>query len=213
MLERLVLYSIQKDILIKFQEFLVLKVQVFHNRQRLKVIYITNKSTWQTIRDLLDRARETNIEGPVAQYLSVAKLQFRFPEPPIENFSYSTADQQLNRPGDFLVKDTAFHITVAPMPAVYEKCRHNLDAGYRVCLLGPDRLLAGARQNAELVVSGQIMVESIESFVSQNIDELSMFSKDRLSDGFRQLFEMYNDRVDEVEVDKSMLLEIPPNLL
>ena len=99
------------------------------------------------------------------------------------------------------------------MPAVYEKCRNNPDAGYRVCLLVPDRLLAGARQNAELVVSGQIMVESIESFVSQNIEELSMFSKDRLSDGFRQLFEMYNDRVDEVEVDKSMLLEIPPNLL
>jgi hypothetical protein len=41
-------------------------------------------------------------DGPVAQYLVGAKLALRFPTEKIGNESYSTADVQLNRPGDFL---------------------------------------------------------------------------------------------------------------
>ncbi|WP_134217370.1 DUF4928 family protein [Pelotomaculum sp. FP] len=84
---------------------------------------------------------------------------------------------QLGRPGDFLVGDTAFHVTVAPMPAVYEKCKRNIEDGFRVYLLVPDRSLIGAKQNAETVAPGKITVESIEPFVGQNIEELSVFSK------------------------------------
>lgn len=148
----------------------------------------------------------------MAQYLVGAKLQLRFPDVAIENKSYSTADDQLGRPGDFLVGNTAFHVTVAPMPAVYEKCKRNIAEGYRVYLLVPDRALAGARQNAELTVPDRIAVESIESFIGQNIEELSTFTKDKLADGFLRLLETYNQRVDTIENDKSMLIEIPPNL-
>ncbi len=95
---------------------------------------------------------------------------------------------------------------------VYEKCRENLENGYRVFLLVPERALTGARQNAELIVPGRIAVESIESFVGQNIEELSYFARDKLKHGFRRLIETYNKRVDTSETDKSILVEMPKNL-
>lgn len=113
-------------ILEKLQAFLVEKVRDFHNRQRLKLIYDSRKSTWHTIDDLLNLAREQGKEGPVAQYLVGAKLQLRFPNFEISNESFSTADDQLGRSGDFHVNDTVFHVTVAPAAAVYDKCKLNL---------------------------------------------------------------------------------------
>jgi len=81
----------------------------------------------------------------VAQHLVGAKLEFRFPELAIGNESYSTADRQLGRPGDFLIGDVAFHVTVAPMPQLFDKCVVNVKEGYRPLLLVPDRTLSGAR--------------------------------------------------------------------
>ncbi len=202
----------RNEILNGMQRFLVGKVVEFHNRERIKMVYDPSKSTWQNIQGLLSAARETGKEGPVAQHLVGAKLQLRFPDIAVSNESYSTADDQLNRPGDFYIGDTAFHVTVAPMSTVYEKCKDNLENGYRVFLLVPERAVTGARQNAELMVPGRIAVESIESFVGQNIEELSHFTRDKLKNGFRRLLETYNDRVDAAETDKSMLVEIPRNL-
>jgi hypothetical protein len=194
------------------QQFLVDRVREFHNRQRLKVVYDPSKSSWQAIADILSLARENGKEGMVAQYLVGAKLALRFPGLPVQNLSYSTADDQLGRPGDFYLGNTAFHVTVAPMPAVYEKCRQNIDQGFRVYLLVPDRALVGARQNVDTVASGKVAVESIESFVSNNVEELSEFTKDRLRDGFKRLLDEYNRRVDLVETDKSLLIALPKNL-
>jgi len=208
------LTAVERNEVIEYlQLFLVEKVREYHNQQRLKVVYNPSQSTWQSISDLLALAGDTGKEGPVAQYLIGAKLQLRFPHVQIENESYSTADDQLGRPGDFLVGDTAFHVTVAPMPAVYEKCKRNMEEGLRVYLLVPDRCLVGARQNAETIAPGKISVESIESFVGQNIEELSVFSRDRIVEGFHRLLETYNQRVNATEIDKSMLIEIPRNLL
>jgi hypothetical protein len=203
----------RSDVLNEMQRFLIGKVIAFHARQRIKMVYDPAKSTWQNIQDLLSVARETGKEGPVAQHLVGAKLQLRFPDIKVGNESYSTADDQLGRPGDFYIGDTAFHVTVSPMIGVYERCRTNLENGYRVYLLVPERAVTGARQNAELMVPGRIAVESIESFVGQNIEELSYFSRDKLKNGFRRLLETYNDRVDTAETDKSMLIEIPRHLL
>jgi hypothetical protein len=203
----------RNEILNEMQRFLVGKVIEFHNRQRIEMVYDPSKSAWQNIFGLLSAARETGKEGPVAQHLVGAKLQLRFPDISVSNESYSTADEPLGRPGDFYIGDTAFHVTVAPMNPVYEKCKDNLKDGCRVFLLVPERALAGARQNAELMVpGGRIAVESIESFVGQNIEELSYFRRDKLKSGFRRLLETYNDRVDATETDKSMLIEMPRSL-
>jgi hypothetical protein len=80
-------------------------------------------------------------------------------------------------------------------------------------LLVPDSKLIGTRQNAEQVREKQISVESIESFVSQNINELSNFDKNELPGSLKELVTIYNERVDEVETDKSLIIELPSNLL
>ena len=199
-------------ILETLQAYMVEKVREYHNRQRLKLAHDPSATTREMIRDLLSNAKATGKEGPVAQYLIGAKLAIRFPGIKISNESYSTADDQLGRPGDFCVQDTAFHVTVAPMSGVYEKCKDNIKNGYRVYLLVPERILQAARENAESTVPGKIAVESIESFVGQNIEELSYFSKPELRKRILNLLETYNARVDKAENDKSLMIEIPRNL-
>lgn len=193
--------------------FLVDRVKDFHNRQKIKLTFNPALSTWHIIHNLLSEAVTVGKAGYVAQHLVGAKLQLRFPDIVVSNESASTADLPTQRPGDFLIGHTAFHITVAPMPPVFDKCRHNIQQGFKPFLLVPDNKLIGARQIAEQTCEQQIAVESIESFVSQNINEVSDFNKDKLTSSFKDLLFIYNHRVDEAETDKSLMIELPANLL
>jgi hypothetical protein len=98
------------------------------------------------------------------------------------------------------------------MPELFEKCKGNLERGKRVYLVVPDSIVTGTQQNAELLAAGKITVKSIEQFVATNIDELCDFETDSLRSGFLRLLETYNSRVDAIELDKSLLIEKPPNL-
>lgn len=202
----------RNSILHEMQKFLVDRVKDYHNRQKIKLTFNPSLSTWFIIHNLLITAINEGKAGYVAQHLIGAKLQLRFPNLQISNESASTADMQTNRPGDFLIGHTAFHITVAPMQAVFEKCRYNISQGYKPFLLVPDSKLIGTRQNAEEWCEQRISVESIESFVSQNIDEISIYNKENLSTNIKDLILIYNKRVDLVETDKSLMIELPSNL-
>lgn len=98
------------------------------------------------------------------------------------------------------------------MQPLFDKCRHNISQGFKPFLLVPDSKLIGTRQIAEQTSEQQITVESIESFVSQNINEISNFNKDMLITSFKNLVVIYNQRVDEAETDKSLMIELPSNL-
>ena len=65
---------------------------------------------------------------------------------------------------------------------------------------------------AFLQEAGRIVVQSLEAFISQNIDELSRFSTSEVKKAFRQFLEIYNERVDAAETNKSMMIDIPANL-
>lgn len=197
----------------KIQRLLVDKVRDFHNRQRISFTYSSTKTGWQVIHDVLENAAQEGKRGPVAEHLVGAKLTLRFPDIKIRNKSYSAADEQAGEQGDFKVGDTVFHVTVSPMAGVYEKCKRNLDQGFRVYLIVPEELVVGTRQNTEQLMAGKIAVVSVESFVSQNIEEISIFTTNGLKEGFYRLFDAYNQRVNTVESDKSLQFEIPQNLL
>ena len=204
----------ERNIIIgELQKILVAKVREFFSRKRLELIFDPTLTTWQTIHNLLKQARETNKQGPVAQYIVGAKLQLRFPNMQIRNESFSAADDQSGQPGDFLVGSTSFHVTISPMSGVYEKCKKNIESGYRAFLIVPSERLVAVMDIADQVMPGKITVQSIESFVSQNIEELSEFSGNRITRGFYRLLKTYNERVEAVEIDKSMLIEIPKNLV
>ena len=202
----------RERLLTEIQKRVVSTIQLFFNLKRLEFTFQPTETTWQAISDLLEQSRGVGKEGPVAQYLVGAKLTRRFPEEVIRNESSSTSDVQSGEQGDFKVRSTIFHVTVAPMQGVFEKCQKNLSAGFRAYLLVPDRVLLGARQQADGHATRRISVESIETFVAQNIDELSLFSSDARRHELLALLTEYNTRVDAVENDKSLLIDIPVNL-
>jgi hypothetical protein len=194
------------------QRFVVDQIREWHGRQRLSIVFEPTMTTRDLVQQILAKAKECDQSGQVAQYLVGAKLALRFPELEISNESYSTADQQLGRAGDFVVKDTAFHVTMMPMDKVYERCRMNVEQGMRAYLLVPDDHVQSARLRAKEEVQGRVAVESIESFVGQNVEEMAAFSQDDLNAKFRQLLVVYNERVDRAEIDKSVMIDIPQNL-
>lgn len=215
-LKQLSLDSLAEDdrnkILHSYQAYLVERVRDFHNRQKLKFVFDAKRSTWQIIHQLIKESQTENKGGPVAQHLVGAKLQLRFPEIKISNEPTSAADAPTNRWGDFSINNTIFHVTVAPMQAVFEKCQQNLNEGLKVYLLVPDSKLAAARELGQQFCGGLIAVESLESFISQNIEEISAFSNNQLKQNIINLVDLYNKRVDSVEIDKSLMIELPSNL-
>ena len=95
-----------------------------------------------------------------------------------------------------------------PNQGHYDKSCRNVEFGLTVYLLVPDRALVGTRQNAEIACPGRITAQSIQSFVSQ-VSTNSLSSRcDEFPGDFRRLLEKYNERVDQIENDKSMLIEI-----
>jgi hypothetical protein len=203
----------RSELLNAWQKFLVARVQDYFSLERIKFDYDASKTIWEMVHRIFEIAVLKNKSGQVAEYLVGAKLAIRFPNIKIENKSFSTSDHQTGRPGDFLIKDTAFHVTVHPTAGHFAKCIQNINQGFRPCIIVPNRLLDGTRQLAELEAPGKITISSLEGFVSQNIDELAVFSSNEAARQFGKLLEIYNERVDAVEDDKSLLIEMPHQLV
>ena len=194
------------------QAFLVDKAREKFNAEKLSFDYGKDMTSREVVRMILEMARNRGKAGDVAEYLVGAKLAVRFPNYDIRNSAASAADDQTDEHGDFQMNDCVFHVTVSPNSGHYDKCKRNLANGLRVFLLVPDELLAGTRQNTELTMAGRVSVESIESFVSQNIEELSDFDGKKVPQSMRSLFETYNERLAEVETDLSLQVEIPTTM-
>ena len=194
------------------QAFLVEKAREKFNAEKLSFDYGKDITSREVVRMILEAAGIRQKAGDVAEYLVGAKLALRFPCYDIRNSAASAADDQTDEHGDFQMNDCVFHVTVAPNSGHYDKCKRNLANGLRVFLLVPDELLAGTRQNTELTMAGRVSVESIESFVSQNIEELSDFDGKKVPQSMRQLLEKYNERLAEVETDLSLQVEIPATM-
>jgi len=193
------------------QRFLVGRARDWLNSQKLRFDYLSDVSSRQLIGNILAEAHKRGKKGEVAEYLVGAKLALRFPDLNVRNASYSAADEQANEYGDFQISDTVFHVSISPNLGHYQKCEANINEGMRVYLLVPDEKLANVRQvvigNSEL--KNKVAVESIESFVSQNIEEISEFSGDKIPVGLLALFEKYHERLEQVELDLSLQIEIP----
>jgi len=152
--------------------------------------------------------------GAVAQHLVGAKLTLRFPGETVHNESYTTADQQTHRQGDFQIGDTAFHVTMRPSNSlISDRCRANLTAKFRPVVLVPEEFADVARGMVALEnLDGQVAVVSIEDFVGTNIEEIGTFSEKGIRTELKNLLTRYNERVKAVEPDPGLLIEIPGNL-
>ena len=191
------------------QSFLVERATDLFNADKISFEYNSGVSSRDIVGKILIAAREREKIGQVAEYLVGAKLALRFPSYDIRNSAASAADEQTDEQGDFQINDCIFHVTVSPNRGHYEKCGRNLSNGLRVFLLVPDEKLLVARQFTREEIGEGVSVESIQSFVSQNIEELSDFDGAKVPENIKSLLEKYNERVGAVDTDLSLQIKIP----
>jgi hypothetical protein len=197
----------------ELQEFLVKSLNAYYNLERVCFDFDPSKPPRSVVADILAAAQQRNQGGPVAQHLVGAKLAIRFPHLSVRNSSYSAADEQTGRSGDFHIGKTAFHVTVAPNMGHVKRCAQNVKDGLSAIVLVLDSKLAAARALLETEgLENKVVAESIESFVGQNLSELAEFAPAKFAENLSSLLEEYNRRVAEVETDASLLIELPAAL-
>ncbi|MEZ4552964.1 MAG: DUF4928 family protein [Dehalococcoidia bacterium] len=194
------------------QEWLVAHpIQSYYQRQRLSPDINSSWSAHRNIQGILEAAGDRR--GIVAQHLVGAKLSLRFPGHQFPIHSYSTADAQTGRSGDFQIGQSALHVTVAPGQPLMEKCRSNVRDGLRVVVIVTEGTREGAKQLvATNDLSDYVTVTTIESFVGQNVDEISEFDSAIYPSTISDLLRRYNERIAAVEPDASLQIEIPKGL-
>lgn len=187
----------------------------YFDRKRLEVDLVPSHSTVDLVRKILDTAKKAGgaTGGAVAQHLVGASLAITFPAESIPNHSYSTADQQTERAGDFVIGTSAIHVTVAPSEKLMsDRCKSNLQINVTPIVLVPEDRKDAAVQMAENAgILDRVRVSAIEEFVGSQIDLLAAFDSARRNQRVFQLIRTYNKRVSDVEPDSSFQITIPPS--
>lgn len=166
----------------------------------------------QLIEAAFERQKETPgtmLAGAIMQHLVGAKLEMVLPETEIEHQGFSTADAPGARKGDFLVGDTAIHVTTAPTEALIRKCISNLEQNIRPLIVTTMSGAGGAAALAKnAVAADRIEILEIDQFIAANVYEWSGFEHARRSNSMRELVEAYNRIIDQCETDPSMKIAI-----
>ena len=162
-------------------------VRAFFAGKPFKLKLDVSRGVRNVVRDVLAQAIERqkntagmNFAGAVLQHLVGAKLDCALENEKWEHNSFSTADAPGSRVGDFCVHDVAIHVTMAPGEAVIDRCRENLNDGYKPILITIQSGVAVAEGLAlNMGVRDRIDVFEIEQFVALNIYELGKFNAGR----------------------------------
>lgn len=186
----------------------------FFDKQRLDVEINPDKPVAAVVADILSAAaaRADKPTGDVLQHLVGAKLQLRFPDEEIGVDKANAADQQTGREGDFQLGNTAFHVTVSPMEKLIQRCLSNKKAGYRPVILTTTDRVAAARQMLEIAdasMADRVLVLAAEEFIGTNIEEIAVYDGDQIRLDLARLVRTYNERIEAIETDKSLMIEEP----
>lgn len=202
-----------RQVSFQLEDFFTKCVRIdYFDKQRITVDIDHTKPVSAVITDILKAAAERSDKptGAVLQHLIGAKLQLRFPNIKIGSDKANAADLQTDREGDFQVGTTAFHVTTAPMEKLISRCVENKRAGYRPVILTLESKVLAARQMADNVgMSEQISVQAAEIFIGNNIEEISIYDGDKIREGLARLIRTYNNRIDMIEIDKSLMIDEP----
>lgn len=147
--------------------------------------------------------------GLVEHHLVGAKLQKRHPTKTIPNFPAHAGDVQTRRKADFDVDLVSYHVTASPGLDVIRKCKANADSNRHPVLVVPRDKLGNARALAEVEkVENQLTIFALEDFISHNVIEISVERQTDFLTTLKDIIEEYNRRVEEVETDVALKIEI-----
>lgn len=198
------------------ERFWIEQVHAFFAGKPFKIKLDGSRSLRTLIRDLLLQAeqRQKNTPGMyyvggVLQHMVGAKLDCALGPGKFEHNSFSTSDAQTGRAGDFFIGDVAIHVTTSPGEAVIERCRDNLNDGFRPILVTMQKGLSvaeGLADNASL--GDRIDIFEIEQFIALNLYELGEFAAKGRKIAIGDLVTRYNEIIDTWETDPSLKIEV-----
>ena len=184
----------------------------YFDKKKIDVNLDCEKPVSSIVSDILCAAKERADQptGIVAQHLVGAKLELRFPNLEVGRDKANAADLQTDRQGDFQLGNTAFHVTVAPSAKLADRARSNIQQGFRPVMLVPVASVNFATGLFDSEGLGdRVSVQSIESFVGTNIEEMGEYSSGSIRLGIAKLIRRYNERIHECEIDQSLRIEEP----
>lgn len=213
------LNDLARDGLLDFkaiEQWWIDRVHEFFASQPFKLKIDDSRSLRSIVADLIEaafsRQREcpgTMVAGAVLQHLVGAKLEIAVPDAEITHNGFAVADAPRKRKGDFLVGDTAIHVTTAPNEALIRKCCTNLDENLRPLVITTERGAGGAYALAKNAnVADRIEILEIEQFVATNVLERSGFKTAARPVTVGDLVACYNKIVSQHENDPSLIITI-----
>lgn len=177
-------------------------------RQNLKLDIDRRQAPTAWINVIIENAKGRS-GGVVEQQLVGAKLARRFKGITVPNHPAHAGDRQTERVGDFAISKLVYHVTAAPSRDVLQKCAENLATGLRPILLVPGEQEERARYLAEDEgINRELMIVSIEDFVALNIVEVAAEENKDFFSVLKEIVEIYNKRLAEVETDLSLQIEV-----
>ena len=213
------LNELDEDDLLDFsaiESWWIERVREFFAAKPFKLKLDASKSLRRIISDLLDAAFKRQEEcpgtmaaGAVMEHLVGAKLEIALQDVKIDHKGFSVADAPGSRKGDFLVCDSAIHVTTAPTEALIRKCLTNIEEGFRPIIITTESGAGGAKALAKNEdIEDRIDILEIEQFVATNVYEWSRFATDRRTVSINELAKAYNNIVESCETDPSLKISI-----
>ncbi len=198
------------------EAFWIDRVQEFFAGKPFKIKLDSSRSLRTVVRDVISQAvdRQKAVPGvyyggAVLQHLVGAKLDCTLGAGKFEHNSFSAADAPAGRAGDFLIGDVVVHVTTSPGEAVIEKCRDNLNDGFRPVLVTLQHGLTVAEGLADNVGLGdRIDIFEVEQFVALNLYEWGKFGADGRKTAVTDLVNRYNEIIERFETDPSLKIEL-----
>jgi hypothetical protein len=192
------------------------RVRRYFASQPFKLKVDSSRSLRSIVEELIEaafaRQREcpgTMVVGAVLQHLVGAKLELALPDVEVKHNGFAVADTPGDRKGDFLIGDTAIHVTTAPSEALVRKCCDNLAANLRPLIITTQAGAGGAAalaKNAD--VADRIEILEIEQFIATNVLEWSGFQLAQRPVTVRELVDCYNRVIADCETDPSLKIAV-----
>lgn len=213
------LNSLSKKELLDFgaiEAWWVARVRDFFAAQPFRVKIDSSKSIRSIISELVDAAFQrqkecpgTMVAGAVMEHLVGAKLEIALPEKKVAHKGFAVADAAAGGKGDFLIGNTAIHVTTAPTEALIRKCNNNLAENLKPVVITTQSGAGGAVALAkDADIANRIDVLEIEQFVATNVYEWSGFEDVQRPIRIRHLVDTYNRIVEDCETDHSLKIAL-----
>lgn len=191
------------------------QVRDYFRNQPFVLLADTSRTVGANLDDLFEQAKRRQRQNPGTQYLGIvlqhlvaAKLSLILPDGAFEIHGASVADAPTARGGDFAINKTIIHCTTSVGDLLINKCKANINSGYRPVIITIfERVQTALNQIEDAGLDGRVEVWDIQQFLSANVHEHSLFDENNRNAKLGLIIEKYNRIVREKETDPSLRIE------